>query len=834
MTTTKFATQRILLLCVCLMGSFLSAQPLYENHWNVSTDASFTGSGGTTLTQIIDSSCSMVTLSVTDPVNSPLPSFSPMILNPQAAGGGDLTDLSGNMSFHVRVRSLDTVRLAMQLRSGGGGTAERTDRLEIIILGDTTAWTEHTFEFDATNLGGFDSTDLRDVWFFLDRGMDNFAGDEFIFDYFSIGAKPADSTLSTCPSGMMPPAMEPFYGLHWASSADPVLSGSGGSTLTQVLDSSCSTLSLSVTDPVNAPLGSFNPMIINPQKDGSDLVDLSGNMSFQIRALSRDSVTVGLLLRAGDGSSGFRTSRITQVVPGDTASWTELEFVFDASTIGGFDSTDLRDIWLYLDPGTDNFAGNDFRIDYFFIGGAPDSSTWSTCPEDSMPQPVSNVNYAIHYDQSSDPVFSGSAAGTLTQTIDTACSQLFLSVTDPVNAPWNGTSPIIINPLDTAGNDIIDLSGSMQFHLRVRSRDSVDLALRLRSGDGTSAFRTDRVSQLVPGDTLMWTELTYTFDATSIGGFDSMDLRDIWLHLDYGDDNFSGNAFWIDYFAVGEKPASSTHSGCSLLPPFDFPWIVHWADTSDQLTSGSSAVLLTQELDTTCSQLKISVTSPILEPHEAFKPIRLDPLDDNGFDLQDLSGQLKVYARVRSAAEVEFSIMLRSGGGTTSERTEIVTQTVPAGLDQWTDLVFDFSGSNLSGFDSTDLRDVFMYLDRSLPNWPGNEFYFDYVSIGSAPDVAANSTCVETVSISDTDFNAFTLIPNPVNAGGKLEIQLEEPVSRPVMVTLMSISGQIIQSDVQVPVSGSINLSLPRVSPGLYLIRMDTDSGSVTDKIIIQ
>ncbi|MEL6135117.1 MAG: hypothetical protein AAFR59_17295, partial [Bacteroidota bacterium] len=245
-----------------------------------------------------------------------------------------------------------------------------------------------------------------------------------------------------------------LYEIHWDDTGDPNFSGSGGGALTQTIDPSCSEIKLSVTDTANSPLGAFNALIINPQipGGGGDLVDLSGNMSFHVRVRSKETVTLGLLLRAGDGSSSFRTSRITETVPGDTATWTEIVFSYDSATLGGFDSTDLRDIWFYLDPGTSNFAGNEFYFDYFSIGEAPDSSLNSTCPVDSTsPTPPANVSYAIHYDSGSDPIFSGSAAATLTQTIDSACSQLFLTVTDPVNNPWSGTAPIIINPKDTAG-----------------------------------------------------------------------------------------------------------------------------------------------------------------------------------------------------------------------------------------------------------------------------------------------------------------------------------------------------------------------------------------------
>jgi len=200
--------------------------------------------------------------------------------------------------------------------------------------------------------------------------------------------------------------------------------------------------------------------------------------------------------------------------------------------------------------------------------------------------------YFAHWNEESDPTFSGSAAATLIQTLDSACSALSLSFADPVNSPMPPFNAIILNPqLPGGGGDLVDLSGNMAFHLRVRSRDSVRLGFQLRAGDGSSALRTDLLEIIVPGDTTAWTEHTFAFDATTLAGFDSTDLRDVWFFLDRGDDNFAGNEFVFDYFAIGTKPDSADNSGCSLLPPFEFPWILHWDDPSDQVPSGSAEPL---------------------------------------------------------------------------------------------------------------------------------------------------------------------------------------------------------------------------------------------------
>ncbi|WNJ20126.1 T9SS type A sorting domain-containing protein [Pontibacter sp. G13] len=458
-------------------------------------------------------------------------------------------------------------------------------------------------------------------------------------------------------------------------------------------------------------------------------------------------------------------------------------------------------------------------------------------PNSSKAQSLYQINWA----DASDPLFSGSGGAALTQVVDTTCGYLQTSVTDPVNAPLPAFSPLILNPqIAGGGGDLVDLSGNMSFHVRVQSRDTIQLGCLLRSGDGSSGVRTSRISQMVPGDTATWTELTFTYDSSTIGGFDSTDLRDIWLYLDPGDDNFAGDDFRIDFFSIGSKPDSSDYSTCPepVAEPYEFPWVLHWADTLDQLTSGSGAEFLDQVVDTACSQLLITVPDPILNPHVANKTLRLDPLDEFGNDLADLSGQLRMYVRVRSAEAVELSIRLRSGAGEPEERTEYVIHTIPGGLDQWTDLVYDFSGANLSGFDSTDLRDIFMYLDRQSDNWPGNEVYFDYVSLGSAPESVLESTCVEAdpTSISALDLAAFSISPNPIQSGERLQIQGKAWAATDLDIRVMDLTGKEILKQTH-RASGqmeTIDLNLPALNAGIYLVRIGTPNHQSLQKLIIQ
>lgn len=618
---------------------------------------------------------------------------------------------------------------------------------------------------------------------------------------------------------------QPLYQNHWVSGSDPEFSGSAAATLTQSLDSTCSLLTLSVADPAASPMPEFNAIILNPQLPGGagDLTDLSGNMSFHVRVRSRDSVRLGLQLRAGDGSSTFRTDRLEVIIPGDTTAWTEHTFIFDASTLAGFDSTDLRDVWFFLDRGDENFAGNEFLFDYFAIGAAPDTSTFSTCPADTgSTDPMVN-DYLIHWTSSNDPTFSGSGGDALTQTLDSACSYLRLSVTDPVGAPLPAFSPLIINPqLPGGGGDLTDLSGNLSFFLRVRSRDTVNLGFLLRAGDGSSALRTDRLETEIPGDSTAWTEVVFTFDSSSIGGFDSTDLRDIWLYLDPGEENFAGDEFLIDYFAIGTRPDPALDSDCVARLAFDFPWVLHFADTTEGILGGSESVKYDQIIDPACSQLSISVIDPAGDPHQAFKPIVINPQGENGEDLVDLSGQMRFFLRARSLAEVEVAMLARAGDGSDGLRTEIVRQIIPAGLEAWTTLEYTFTGTDLAGFDSTDLRDFWIFLDRDQANFPGNEFYLDFLSIGALPDSATWSDCVATTHLATESAPWASVGPNPLVSGEALQVFLQAQPGTQLHLRLMNLAGQEVANQQQSAQAGmdAYTWNLPSVAPGLYLLEV--------------
>ncbi|MEM9984946.1 MAG: T9SS type A sorting domain-containing protein [Bacteroidota bacterium] len=728
--------------------------------------------------------------------------------------GNDIVDLSGQTSFYVRVRSKDSIRLGFQLRSGDGSTPNRSVIQQMVVPGDTMNWTEITFSLDTATIGGFDSTDLRDVWFFLDRGQVNFAGNQAYFDYIAIGSPPDPADNSAC----LLTTTSPFpFTIHWADTLDPVFTN-GGAQLTQTIDTTCSQLAVSVTDTAGDPLAAFKSLVINPKDNmGNDIADFSGQLRFYVRLRSKDSLRLGFQLRSGDGSAPNRTTVQQMIVPGDTANWTEVTFIVDSANLGGFDSTDLRDIWFFLDRGDVNFAGNEAYFDYIAIGSQPD-------PADNSPCSLTTAfafPYVLHWADTLDRVFSAGGED-LTQIIDTTCSQLALSVTDPTGDPLPAFRPLLINPTDESGDDITDLSGQLRFHVRVRSKDSVRLGFQLRSGDGSAPNRTDILQEVVPGDTMNWTEITFTVDSTNLGGFDSTDLRDVWFFLDRGDVNFAGDEFYFDYIAIGSPPDPADNSPCSFIPPFEFPYVLHWADTLDRIFTAGGG-LLNQVFDTTCSQLALSVKDSVGDPLPAFRPIVINPTDEFGNDITDFSGQLRFYARLRSKDSLRLGFLARSGDGSAPNRTTTQEIVVSGDLTAWTEVSFFIDSTSLGGFDSTDLRDFWFYLDRGEVNFAGDELYFDYVSVGAKPDPTTFSNCVETVGIEELPAEeSLKIYPNPSYGQQAIQLAFTTQNASELYLRVYDGSGKLIHHEAIAARSGAQEqvIAPKDWAAGLYTIQL--------------
>lgn len=333
-----------------------------------------TTAGNVTLITL-DTACETAQISIPDPNNNPLPPFNAYFIDPKDEAGNDITDLSGNVNVTMRVRSAEFVNLDILFRSGGGSMEERTARKVVAIPGDLLSWTNITVSFSEAELEGFDPTDLRDMWFYLDRGSPNFRGNEFYIDHIVIGGMPDSTQFSPC---ILSVTAENWVE-NWDSDITTVLGGPETAKLT-LEQTECEELKISVTDPLNDPYLRFRPIVIRPlNQRGSPIRNIEGNTQIIIRARSAEEMSIGVLFRSGIGGPEYRTKILTQTVAGTLEAWSTLNFNFESEDIAGFDPTDLLDIWIFLDRENDNFPGNELYIDYITTEPPLDTMVQSPC-----------------------------------------------------------------------------------------------------------------------------------------------------------------------------------------------------------------------------------------------------------------------------------------------------------------------------------------------------------------------------------------------------------------------------------------------------------------------
>lgn len=382
---------RLSLLALLFSGALnLRAQDSFADYFQADSQSSLAigNTAGLRTSFDLDTDCEWLTLSVIDPAEDPLPAFNAYQVNPTDNAGNDITDITGNTTITMRARSLEEVSVSFLFRSGGGTMAERTDRIEMVVPAGLEAWTEFTVTFTAAEYAGFDPTDLRDCWFYLDRGELNFPGNFFVIDHITVGATPDPAQNSPCE--IVNSSME-YVSQFIESTSTAILSGRESERLTLNV-TNCEEVSVEVTDPAGTPFGAFRPIVIAPINDqGLPISNIAGNTNVFIRARSAEAVPMSVLFRSGDGSTDFRTMTLTDTVQGDLTGWSNLTFSFSEDDLAGFDATDLIDMWLYLDRDNDNFPGNDLYIDYIAIGSKPDAAQQSPC---GLPDLMTSTNEA--------------------------------------------------------------------------------------------------------------------------------------------------------------------------------------------------------------------------------------------------------------------------------------------------------------------------------------------------------------------------------------------------------------------------------------------------------
>ncbi|MEM1323416.1 MAG: T9SS type A sorting domain-containing protein, partial [Bacteroidota bacterium] len=679
-------------------------------------------------------------------------------------------------------------------------------------------WTEFTLTWEASDLGGFVTTDLRDMWFYLDRGVENFAGNEIYIDHIVVGGEADASRNSPCMlGGPMEALISDYYDGDSLTSIN--LNSSAAAVSTIELDTTCEAFSISVTDPVSAPLSSFNAYIFRTNDGaGNPVVDITDHVNVTMRVRSLEEVTIDVLFRSGGGSSSERSDRQAFTVPAGLDQWTEFTLTWEASDLGGFVTTDLRDMWFYLDRGVENFAGNEIYIDHIVVGGEADANRNSPCT--SFTQPASFEEYFTG--DSLTSINTGSTAAAVTNfNLDTLCEVLLLSVADPNAAPLPGFNAYQVVATAPTGAPITNIEGLVNTTFRVSSLEEITIDILFRSGEGTTNERSDRKSIVVPAGLDQWTEFTLSWSDTDLAGFDPTDLRDMWFYLDRGVENFAGNELYIDHIVIGTTPDSSQNSSC-IFEVVPQNWVENWNTDDPTVFTGSDVDRLSITVDDTCEEVKIEVIDPTGSPLQAFRPLALDPLDGNGLNIGLINDNPFVNIRARSAEDVELGVLLRSRDGTADFRTDLLTQTIIGDLTGYSNLTFEFDATNLGDFDREAFLDIWIYLDRAVDNFAGNEVYFDFVSLGVSPDTAEYSPCglpdLMSNATEDLFLGKINAFPNPVT--DILTVSLPQPNNLGnVSYVVSNMLGQVVMTS-RVPDQGTFEIPLDGIETGIYLLNV--------------
>ncbi|NJC27652.1 T9SS type A sorting domain-containing protein [Neolewinella antarctica] len=544
-------------------GGSMTNPMLSANYFQGDTLTEFNAMNGAGLvsTFTLDTTCEQLKIEVADPVNAPLGATEPYSVRLLDADGNDVTSLPDSISVTMRVRSAAALSVDVLLRSGNGGPSGRTTISSFDVPASLEEWTEVTVNFGSSSFrSNFNLDDIRDLWFYLDRDNDNFPGNEFYVDHIVVGGM-ADAEQNS-PCSLAEVVAGTFVEYFQTDSLTSFSTDNrAGSSATFDLDTECEILNLSITDPVGAPLPPFNAFQVNPTNAGGErLTSVDGPLSVTMRVRSAEMVNVSILLRSGEGTPDERSELLETDIPAGLEDWTEITVTFTEADLAGFDSASFKDVWFYLDRGTENFPGNFFSIDHITAGTAPDAAQNTPCTFRVEP-----TEFVVQFDTLTDQtILGGTESDRLSINFVPDCEEVSISVIDPANAPFGAFRPLVINPVNTDGSQITNVAGFTTVYVRARSAEAVPISILFRSGDGSADFRSAILTDTVQGDLTGWSNLEFNFSATDLANFDATDLVDVWIYLDRENDNFPGNELIIDYIAIGSKPDAADASPCGL------------------------------------------------------------------------------------------------------------------------------------------------------------------------------------------------------------------------------------------------------------------------------
>jgi hypothetical protein len=176
------------------------------------------------------------------------------------------------------------------------------------------------------------------------------------------------------------------------------------------------------------------------------------------------------------------------------------------------------------------------------------------------------------------------------------------------------------------------------------------------------------------------------------------------------------------------------------------------------------------------------------------------------------SGDKGVSLKVKGPRALPVTVKIENGGSAAEATVDYTTPNV------WQELIFDFTGAN-----SVANTEVAVFFDIQVnsdvvtdPNL--NTFQIDDFILG------------EFATLSSENFEAldFYIYPNPTSSIWNISTQ-NQIIS---MVEVFDMTGKKVISNK--PLSPSPQIDASELAPGIYIIKINTDNGSLTKKLIKQ
>jgi hypothetical protein len=147
--------------------------------------------------------------------------------------------------------------------------------------------------------------------------------------------------------------------------------------------------------------------------------------------------------------------------------------------------------------------------------------------------------------------------------------------------------------------------------------------------------------------------------------------------------------------------------------------------------------------------------------------------------------------------------------------------------------VFDAEGKLINTLKSGNATSIFTYTVENLSG--GTTYYYTFETIGADDDVLATlsgqfTTTGIPTDIAVTQTALLQIYPNPVRSGETIYIA---GVWGKAIVSLISLNGNLLRSEVFEPVSGEITFSIGEIPAGVYFVRIVMDKEVKTVKVIV-